>query len=121
MFGDPPEASLLELANYPLEASRTRIPRLLAATNTQGSPRIIATDPPMPLVDATEHHSANYLLPGASFCSIPPADRYCNGRGATFRLAAACERLDDDHAAAALLRTWVRKALQGGRGSSRTQ
>jgi|HubBroStandDraft_4_1064222.scaffolds.fasta_scaffold206883_2 hypothetical protein len=49
MFGDPPEASLPELANYPLEASRTRIPRLLAATNTQGSPRIIATDPHMPL------------------------------------------------------------------------
>jgi hypothetical protein len=41
MCGDPPEASLPELANYPLEASRTRIPRLLAATNTQGSPRII--------------------------------------------------------------------------------
>jgi hypothetical protein len=38
-------------------------------------PRIIATDPPMPLVEATEHHSANYLLPGASFCSIPPAEK----------------------------------------------
>jgi hypothetical protein len=41
LFGDPPDASLPELANYRLKATRTRIPRLLAATNTQGSPRII--------------------------------------------------------------------------------
>jgi hypothetical protein len=38
LFGDPPDASLPELANYRLKATRTTIPRLLAAPHVQGSP-----------------------------------------------------------------------------------